>query len=85
MFSSALQSGQLGPVVSQFQLNPEAVAAANSGDLEQFIKALEKKNEEGGAAAAGGSDDEKTKKTAAAASGDEKKEETKDDDEMQLD
>ncbi|XP_055625265.1 proteasomal ubiquitin receptor ADRM1 homolog [Toxorhynchites rutilus septentrionalis] len=48
MFSNALQSGQLGPVVSQFQLNAEAVAAANSGDLEQFVKALEnaqKKNE----------------------------------------
>lgn len=42
LFSSALQSGQLGPVVSQFQLSPEAVAAANSGDLEQFVKALEK-------------------------------------------
>lgn len=41
MFSNALQSGQLGPVVSQFQLNTEAVAAANSGDLEQFVKALE--------------------------------------------
>lgn len=41
MFSNALQSGQLGPVVSQFQLNAEAVAAANSGDLEQFVKALE--------------------------------------------
>lgn len=42
MFSSALQSGQLGPVVSQFQFSPEVVAAANSGDLEQFVKALEK-------------------------------------------
>lgn len=42
MFSSALQSGQLGPVVSQFQLTSEAVAAASSGDLEQFVKALEK-------------------------------------------
>lgn len=41
MFSSALQSGQLGPVVSQFQLSPEVVSAANSGDLEQFVKALE--------------------------------------------
>lgn len=41
-FSTALQSGQLGPVVSQFQLNPEAIAAANTGDLEQFVKALEK-------------------------------------------
>lgn len=42
MFSTALQSGQLGPVVSQFQLNADAVAAANTGDLEQFVKALEK-------------------------------------------
>lgn len=41
-FSTALQSGQLGPVVSQFQLNSEAIAAANTGDLEQFVKALEK-------------------------------------------
>lgn len=41
-FSAALQSGQLGPVVSQFQLSPEAIAAANTGDLEQFVKALEK-------------------------------------------
>lgn len=42
MFSTALQSGQLGPVVSQFELDSEAVAAANTGDLEQFVKALEK-------------------------------------------
>lgn len=41
-FSAALQSGQLGPVVSQFQLSSEAIAAANTGDLEQFVKALEK-------------------------------------------
>ncbi|XP_037024303.1 proteasomal ubiquitin receptor ADRM1 homolog [Bradysia coprophila] len=46
MFSSALQSGQLGPVVSQFQLNDEAVAAASAGDLEQFVKALEKNAKE---------------------------------------
>lgn len=42
MFSNALGSGQLGPVVSQFKLNDDAVAAANNGDLEQFVKALEK-------------------------------------------
>lgn len=50
-FSSALQSGQLGPVVSQFQLDGDAVAAANSGDLEQFVKALEKKKPSEGVAA----------------------------------
>lgn len=41
MFSNALQSGQLGPVVSQFKLNEQAIEAANNGDMEQFIKALE--------------------------------------------
>lgn len=41
MFSSALQSGQLGPVVSQFKLSTDAVEAANLGDLEKFVRALE--------------------------------------------
>lgn len=45
-FSTALQSGQLGPVVSQFELGSEAIAAANTGDLEQFVKALEKNTDE---------------------------------------
>lgn len=42
LFSSALQSAQLGPVVSQFELTPDAVKAAYSGNLEDFVKALEK-------------------------------------------
>ncbi|XP_039968344.1 proteasomal ubiquitin receptor ADRM1 homolog [Bactrocera neohumeralis] len=42
LFSNALQSAQLGPVVSQFELTPEAVAAAYAGNLEDFVKALEK-------------------------------------------
>lgn len=41
MFSTALQSGQLGPVVSQFEMGPEAVNAANSGNMEEFVKALQ--------------------------------------------
>uniref|UniRef100_A0A2M4AB70 Proteasomal ubiquitin receptor ADRM1 homolog n=1 Tax=Anopheles triannulatus TaxID=58253 RepID=A0A2M4AB70_9DIPT len=53
MFSNAMQSGQLGPVVSQFQLNSEAVAAANAGDLEQFVKALENSNKEDAIGATG--------------------------------
>lgn len=71
MFSHALQSGQLGPLASQFLLSSEAVAAASTGDLEQFVKALElagKKSAEKEA-------EEKT--------GDDKKDE-KDDDEMTL-
>ncbi|XP_026758764.2 proteasomal ubiquitin receptor ADRM1 isoform X2 [Galleria mellonella] len=40
-FSSALTSGQMGPVMSQFGLSPEVVSAANSGDMQAFFKALE--------------------------------------------
>lgn len=61
MFSNALQSGQLGPVVSQFQLNAEAVAAANSGDLEQFVKALENAHKKS-------TESEKSKSSSSAAS-----------------
>uniref|UniRef100_A0A6B2E6Y5 Proteasomal ubiquitin receptor ADRM1 homolog n=1 Tax=Phlebotomus kandelakii TaxID=1109342 RepID=A0A6B2E6Y5_9DIPT len=42
MFNNALQSGQLGPVFSQFNLGNEAVTAANDGDTESFLQALEK-------------------------------------------
>ncbi|KAM4611057.1 proteasomal ubiquitin receptor ADRM1 [Polymixia lowei] len=41
MFSSALASGQLGPLMSQFGLPAEAVDAANRGDVEAFAKAME--------------------------------------------
>ncbi|KAM3967649.1 regulatory particle non-ATPase 13 isoform 2-T2 [Aphomia sociella] len=40
-FSSALTSGQMGPVMSQFGLSPEVVSAANTGDMQAFFKALE--------------------------------------------
>lgn len=42
MFSTALQSGQLGPVVEQFSVGQDAVSAANEGNMEEFVKALEK-------------------------------------------
>ncbi|XP_012274242.1 proteasomal ubiquitin receptor ADRM1 isoform X1 [Orussus abietinus] len=41
MFWSALQSGQAGPVVRQFGLDPNAVRAAVRGNLEEFVTALE--------------------------------------------
>ncbi|BES92223.1 Proteasome complex subunit Rpn13 ubiquitin receptor [Nesidiocoris tenuis] len=41
MFSTALQSGQLGPVVSQFEVGNEAVSAANQGNMEEFVRALQ--------------------------------------------
>ena len=40
-FSSALSSGQMGPVMSQFKLPAEVAAAANTGDMQAFFKALE--------------------------------------------
>ncbi|XP_062361280.1 proteasomal ubiquitin receptor ADRM1 isoform X1 [Cinclus cinclus] len=41
MFSAALASGQLGPLMSQFGLPTEAVDAANKGDVEAFAKAMQ--------------------------------------------
>ncbi|XP_042876760.1 proteasomal ubiquitin receptor ADRM1-like isoform X1 [Penaeus japonicus] len=45
LFSSALQSGQLGPLINQFGLGEDAVLAAASCDMEAFIKALGKKKD----------------------------------------
>lgn len=41
LFSSALQSGQLAPVISQFDLGEAAVTAASAGDLGAFVRALQ--------------------------------------------
>lgn len=40
-FCVALQSGQLGPLMSQFGLNQACVEAADMGNLEAFVQALE--------------------------------------------
>jgi 26S proteasome regulatory subunit N13 len=40
-FSSALSSGQMGQVMSQFGLPAEVASAANTGDMQAFFKALE--------------------------------------------
>ena len=42
MFSMALQSGQIAPLVREFGLGDEAVAAATQGDMGAFVKALQK-------------------------------------------
>jgi len=48
-FSAALASGQLGPLMNQFNLGEDVVNAAAQGDVEAFVKAmqasLDKKNE----------------------------------------
>ncbi|XP_075266432.1 proteasomal ubiquitin receptor ADRM1-like [Convolutriloba macropyga] len=42
MFSTAFSSGQLGPIITQFNLGQEATAAANGGNLKDFVEALNK-------------------------------------------
>ncbi|ELT94344.1 hypothetical protein CAPTEDRAFT_18438 [Capitella teleta] len=48
-FSAALASGQLGPLMGQFNLGADVMAAAEAGDVEAFAKAMqsgqEKKDE----------------------------------------
>merc|ERR1711974_417446 len=41
LFSSGLQSGQLGPLIREFGLGDAAVAAASGGNMEAFIKAVQ--------------------------------------------
>jgi len=41
MFSMALQSGQLAPLVREFGLGDRAAAAATQGDMAAFVKALQ--------------------------------------------
>jgi hypothetical protein len=50
IFSSAIQSGQLGPLMQQFDLSSACVEAANAGDLEAFVKALQAAEQEKGGA-----------------------------------
>ncbi|XP_057652928.1 proteasomal ubiquitin receptor ADRM1 homolog isoform X2 [Diorhabda carinulata] len=75
-FSSALESGQLGPIVSGLAVNPEAVVAAAQGSMAEFVKALEKGGSSGEAATSDDKDKEKSE-------GDKKKKD--DEDQMQLD
>jgi len=49
MFSMALQSGQLGPLVREFGLGEAATAAANQGDMLAFVQALQKDSGSGDA------------------------------------
>lgn len=47
MFSTALQSGQLGPLMQQFGMEESVVAAAASGDMGAFVKALQSSKKPG--------------------------------------
>ncbi|CAH1976086.1 unnamed protein product [Acanthoscelides obtectus] len=74
-FSSALESGQLGPIVSQLAVNPEAVAAAAQGNMQDFVKALEKSSS---------STSTQSEKDKDADKKNTKKDEKKDDDDEQM-
>lgn len=54
IFSSALCSGQLGPLMNQFKLGAAAVQAASKGDIVAFAKALQEEE----SASKGSADDE---------------------------
>jgi len=42
MFSMAFNSGQLGPLVREFGLSDSAIAAADKGNMQAFVQALQK-------------------------------------------
>jgi len=48
VFSAALQSGQLGPLMQQFKVNKKAVEAAAKGDIVAFVTALQDDTTTGG-------------------------------------
>ena len=41
MFSAGFRSGQLAPLIREFELGDAAETAATAGNLEDFVKALE--------------------------------------------
>jgi len=84
MFWSALQSGQAGPVIRQFGLGPDAVNAAASGNIEEFVSALESEAKNGqGQQAQQGQDDNSKKQSSPSAASPDKKDD--DDEGMALD
>lgn len=82
MFWSALQSGQAGPVIRQFGLGPDAVNAASSGNIEEFVSALESEAKTGQEQTQQGQEEKNTKQGSPARSPDKKDD---DDEGMALD
>lgn len=61
LFSVGLQSGQLGPLMQQFGLPDECVAAASAGNMEAFLKALQNHQKSGNKTSDASSTGEKKK------------------------
>ncbi|XP_012135456.1 regulatory particle non-ATPase 13 isoform X4 [Megachile rotundata] len=79
---SGVQSGQAGPVIRQFGLGPDAVNAASSGNIEEFVSALESEAKTGQEQTQQGQEEKKTKQDSPARSPDKKDD---DDEGMALD
>ncbi|XP_043597878.1 proteasomal ubiquitin receptor ADRM1 homolog isoform X2 [Bombus pyrosoma] len=69
---SIVQSGQAGPVIRQFGLGPDAVNAAASGNIEEFVTALESEAKSGQEQTQQGQEDKNTKQAPPASSPDKK-------------
>ncbi|XP_076651847.1 regulatory particle non-ATPase 13 isoform X2 [Halictus rubicundus] len=67
-----VQSGQAGPVIQQFGLGPDAVNAAASGNIEEFVSALETEAKTGQEQTQQGQDDTSAKQASPTASSDKK-------------
>ncbi|XP_029039725.1 proteasomal ubiquitin receptor ADRM1 homolog isoform X2 [Osmia bicornis bicornis] len=79
---SVVQSGQAGPVIRQFGLGPDAVNAATSGNIEEFVSALESEAKTGQEQTQQGQEEKNTKQGSPARSPDKKDD---DDEGMALD
>ncbi|XP_006571832.1 proteasomal ubiquitin receptor ADRM1 homolog isoform X2 [Apis mellifera] len=69
---SVVQSGQAGPVIRQFGLGPDAVNAAASGNIEEFVTALESEAKSGQEQTQQGQEDKNTKQAPPTSSPDKK-------------
>ncbi|XP_076765388.1 regulatory particle non-ATPase 13 isoform X2 [Xylocopa sonorina] len=79
---SVVQSGQAGPVVRQFGLGADAINAAVSGNIEEFVTALESEAKNGQEQTQQGQEEKNTKQTPPTSSPDKKDD---DDEGMALD
>ncbi|KAG7198081.1 hypothetical protein KM043_018249 [Ampulex compressa] len=62
---NGVQSGQAGPIIRQFGLGPDAVNAATSGNIEEFVSALESESKSDQGQMQQGQDDKSTKQSSA--------------------
>lgn len=84
MFSSALQSGQLGPLMGQFGFGDEVVGAAGRGDMVEFVRAVQESSRPSTADSTSTSDE--TSRPTTAGAEEETEDKDKDEDEaMSLD